>query len=187
MQKNQLSLLAASVALAASTLLGTVRAAEPPSSPVAAHAPMARHHGHDFMRSMQQLHDQLKLSPPQEQAWQQALAHMKRNRQALHENMGRYRALRDSMQHQRILDLSSLRAQRDKIFADNQRLRADTEDQWLAFYNGLNDNQKATVSAAIEARMAKMKAWREHHRAHRHWHHQEPGAPAGASQPSAQQ
>lgn len=175
MRKHSLTLLAASSAIAVATLFNVARAAEPAGTAFPPHG------AHD-MRGLTRLHDQLKLSPQQEQAWQQALAHMKQNHAEQRKNRQQFKAMIDAAKQQKILDLAGMRAQRDKIFEENRRLRDDTENQWLAVYNGLNDSQKEIVSNAIKARMAKMAKWHEH-RMQRRRNAQHPGAaPAPAPQ-----
>jgi uncharacterized membrane protein len=118
-------------------------------------------HGPWGLGDVRKLHDQLKLNPEQEKAWQQALAHTKQNREAMHKNGEQFKSMADAAKGQKVLDLAGMRAQREKVFEQNRQLRNDTEDQWLAVYNGLNDGQKEIVSNAIKARFAMMKARHE--------------------------
>ncbi|GAB3629573.1 hypothetical protein PTE30175_01276 [Pandoraea terrae] len=164
---RKLSIAAASAILVTASMFGLAHAADP-AAPAAAPAPHDMHRMHeDHMRGpwglsdVRKLHDQLKLNPQQEQAWQQATARAKQNHDAMRKNGEQFKSMAAAAKDQKILDLAGMRAQRDKVFEESRRLRNDTEDQWLAVYNGLNDGQKEMVSTAIKARFAKMEAWRE--------------------------
>ena len=137
-------------------------------------------HGH-FMKELTQLHDQLKLNADQEKQWQAALDTMKQNGQAMRKNHEQMKQQFDSMKNQPILDLNAMHTAHEQVEQQNQQLREQTTQAWLAFYNGLNDQQKTTVSTAIKERFAKMEQRHEKMREHWEQHHK-----GGASAPAAQ-
>ncbi|WP_193098832.1 periplasmic heavy metal sensor [Burkholderia sp. Z1] len=150
------------VAIAAATVLalafGTAHAAQPNDMPPPGGPGAHQMHGHDGgpFGVIMKLHDQLKLNASQEQQWQTAINTMKQNREAMrksHEQMGeQFKA----QQNQPILDLNAMHAARQQAEQQNAQLREQTSTAWLAFYNGLNDQQKTTVSTALKQQFAKM-------------------------------
>lgn len=148
-------------------------------------APMHGAGGHDgwhgkFQKQMEQLHAKLNLNADQEKQWQAALATMKQNREAARANHKQLKEQFDSLKNQPILDLNALHATRQRIEQQDLQLREQTANAWLAFYNGLNDQQKTTVSTALKTRFAKMEQRREKMRErweHRHGAASEPAAP----------
>lgn len=132
-----------------------------------------------MMRRLEALHAQLKLTPEQEQKWQSALATMKQNRQAMHANHQQMRQKFKAARQQSILDLDALHATHQQFEQQNQQLREQTVTAWLAFYDSLNDQQKATVSTMIKKRLAKMEA--RHEKMHERWEKRHGAAPNGAS------
>jgi periplasmic protein CpxP/Spy len=122
------------------------------------------HHG-GFMKELNQLHGQLKLNADQEKAWQAAVDTFKQ------------------MQQQPILDLNAMHTAHQQLEQKDQQIREQTAQAWLNFYNGLNDQQKTTVSAAIKQHFAKME--QRHEKMHQRWE-QHRGA-AGAAPASAPQ
>lgn len=164
---RKLKIAAASAVLVASSLLGVAHAADTATAPAQApHAAM--HHGHGphgpwGLGDVRKLHDQLKLNPQQEQAWQAAMNTAKQNHDAMRQNGQQARQMFAQAKDQKILDLAGMRAAREKVFDQNRQLRSQTEDAWLNVYNSLDDGQKTIVSSAIKARWAKMKAWHDKH------------------------
>jgi periplasmic protein CpxP/Spy len=156
------------VAIAASAVLalafGATAQAAPADQPPPGGPGMQRMHGgHDggpFMM-MKKLHDKLNLSAAQEQQWQAALNTMKQNHEAMRKNHEQLRQQFAAQQNQPILDMNALHAARQQVEQQNAQLREQTSSAWLAFYNGLNDQQKTTVSTAFKERMAKMAQHRE--------------------------
>lgn len=61
-----------------------------------------------------------------------------------------------AQQNQPILDLNALDAARQQAEQQNAQLREQTSAAWLAFYNGLNDQQKTAVSTALKQQFARM-------------------------------
>ncbi len=177
------------VAIAAASVLAltfgaAAHAAEPPPPPG---GPGMMHHGHHGphggpMAVFKRLHDQLKLTPQQEQQYQAAEATAKQNHEAMRQNFEQSRAQFDAAQKQPILDLDAMQAARQQMFQQGAQLHEQTEKAWLAFYDGLNDQQKMQVSTALKADFAKMKA--RHDKMKAHWEHKHAAKAAAASAPA---
>ncbi|HEF4755721.1 TPA: hypothetical protein SAP12_003922, partial [Burkholderia multivorans] len=63
-------------------------------------------------------------------------------------------------------------------------LREQTSAAWLAFYNGLNDQQKATVSTALKQQFARMEQRHEQMKARWQQHREAAKAAKAASAPA---
>ncbi|WP_423758184.1 periplasmic heavy metal sensor [Burkholderia sp. NLJ2] len=174
------------VAIAAATVLalafGTAHAAQPNDMPPPGGPGMNQMHGHDGgpFGAIMKLHDQLKLNASQEQQWQTAVNTMKQNRDAMRKSHEQMREQFKVQQNQPILDLSALHAARQQAEQQNAQLREQTSAAWLAFYNGLNDQQKTTVSTALKQQFAQMQ--QRHEKMKERW--EQHRAAKGASAPA---
>ncbi|MFM0475041.1 periplasmic heavy metal sensor [Paraburkholderia strydomiana] len=157
---------------------GAAYAAQPAPE---AHGGPGGWHGH-FMKELTQLHDQLKLNADQEKQWQAARDTMKQSHEAMRANHEQMKDQFKSAQQQPILDLNAMAAAHQQIEQKDAQLRQQTTDAWLKFYNGLNDQQKTTVSTALKQRFAKMES--RHEKMRERWQHHQQGA---ASAPAANQ
>lgn len=195
-----LAVSATSLALSIGTL-SAVHAQEAASAPTltpgqATHARHAGMHGKHgargwhgrhggFMLGLQKLHGRLNLKADQEKQYQDALNTAKQNHEAMRANFKQFRQQIDTLKQQPILDMSALHDARQHLAQQNAQLRDQTENAWLSFYNGLNDQQKTTVSNALKARFAK--AGQHHAKMHGHGHgHPHAKNGAAASAPAAQ-
>jgi len=163
------------LAVAATSLALSIGVAHA-QTPAPQHGPVAggwHHRGHGgFRKQLEQLHAKLNLNADQEKQWQAALTTMKQSREAARANHRQFKAQFDALKNQPILDLNAMHAARQHVEQQNAQLREQTAGAWLAFYNGLNDQQKTTVSNALKARFAKMEQrhekmrerWQQHHR-----------------------
>ncbi|OJA66067.1 hypothetical protein BGV67_13205 [Burkholderia ubonensis] len=155
------------VAIAAATMLvlafGAAHAAPAADAPPPGGPGMHQMHGHEGgpFGAILRLHDQLKLTAAQEQQWQTAVNTMKQNRDAMRKSHEQMREQFNAQQNQPILDLNAMHAARQQAEQQNAQLREQTSAAWLAFYNGLNDQQKTTVSTAIKQQYARMEQRRE--------------------------
>jgi len=144
-------------------------------------------HRGGFMMGMKKLHDKLHLNADQEKQWQTAVDTAKQNREQARKNFHQMKQQFDSIKNQPIIDMNALHTAHQQIEQQNAQLREQTAQAWLTFYNGLNDQQKTTVSTAFKERMAKMEQRREHmrERMHQRWeqHH---AASAAQAQPAKQ-
>jgi Spy/CpxP family protein refolding chaperone len=158
------------LAIAAASLALTVGAAHA-QTPPAAGGPgspagpgmhqMHGMHGGGFMMGLTKLHDKLNLNAAQEKQWQTALDTMKKTHEQARKNHEQMKQQFESMKNQPILDMNALHAARQQAEQQNAQLREQSAQAWLAFYNGLNDQQKTTVSTALKERFAKMEQRRE--------------------------
>jgi protein CpxP len=138
------------------------------------------HHQHgDFMKELNQLHGKLNLNADQEKQWQAALDTMKQTHQAERANHEQMKQQFKTMLQQPILDLNALHDAHQKVQQQDAQLREQSASAWLAFYNGLNDQQKTTVSTALKQRFARME--QRHEKMHEHWEQHHGAAPDGAS------
>ncbi|MBW0446782.1 periplasmic heavy metal sensor [bacterium M00.F.Ca.ET.228.01.1.1] len=135
-------------------------------------------HGH-FMKELTQLHDQLKLNADQEKQWQAALDTMKQGHEAMRANHEQMKNQFKAAQQQPILDLNAMAAAHQQIEQKDAQLRQQTTDAWLKFYDGLNDQQKTTVSTALKQRFAKMES--RHEKMRERWQQHHGAAPAPAA------
>jgi len=175
------------VAIAAAAVLslafGIAHAAPPADMPPPGGPGMHHHMGDGGpFGVIEHLHDKLNLSAAQEQQWQTAVNTMKQDREAMRKSHEQMRAQFQAQQKQPILDLNAMNAAREQAEQQHTQWRAQTSAAWLAFYNGLNDQQKTTVSSAIKERFAKME--QRHEQMHERWEQHHKG---GASAPAAQQ
>jgi len=134
-------------------------------------------HG-QFMKQLTQLHDELKLNADQEKQWQAALDTMKQSHEAMRANHEQMKSQFKAAQQQPILDLNAMAAAHQQIEQKDAQLRQQTTDAWLKFYNGLNDQQKTTVSTALKQRFAKMES--RHEKMRERWQHHQGAASAPA-------
>jgi Spy/CpxP family protein refolding chaperone len=182
-QKTSRFLAVAAASLALS--IGVAHAQTPPQPHPAGHpGGWGWHHrGHgQFKKQLEALHAKLHLNADQEKQWQAALTTMKQNREAARANRKQMKEQFDSLKNAPILDLNAMHAAHQHFDEQNAQLREQTATTWLAFYNGLNDQQKTTVSNALKARFAKMEQRREKMREHWQQHHGAASAPAAAKQ-----
>lgn len=187
MSTTKMSRVLAVAATALAIATGAAHAAQPvaPASAAAAH-PAGEHgwRGHErggFIAQLKKLHDQLNLNPEQEKQWQAALDTMKQNHQAMRANHEQIRQQFKAAQQQPILDLNAMAAAHQQIEQKDAQLHQQTTDAWLKFYNGLNDQQKTTVSTALKQRFAKMES--RHEKMRERWEHRHDAA----SEPAANQ
>ncbi|MGI4860870.1 MAG: periplasmic heavy metal sensor [Janthinobacterium lividum] len=127
-----------------------------PGGPGRPGGPMGQPGGPWLAHVLQRLHDQLKLTPAQEQAWNQARTNTQHNFEAMHANHDAMRKQMETAAQQPILDLSALQAAHAQDAAREQTLRSDTEQNWITFYNGLTDPQKTLVSTEIKQQWKRM-------------------------------
>jgi len=173
------------VAMAAAAVLslafGIAHAAPPADMPPPGGPGMHHHHmgeGGPF-GVIEHLHDKLNLSAAQEQQWQTAVNTMKQGREAMRKSHEQMRAQFQAQQKQPILDLNAMNAAREQAEQQHAQLRAQTSAAWLAFYNGLNDQQKTTVSTALKQQFARME--QRHEKMKERWEqHRQAGKAASA-------
>jgi periplasmic protein CpxP/Spy len=174
-----LAIAAASLALT----MGVAQAQTPPSDgPGGPGGPGMHHmHGGGFMMGLKKLHDKLNLNADQEKQWQAALDTMKQNHEQMRKIHEQMKQQFESMKNQPILDMNALHNAHQQAEQQKAQLHEQSAQAWLAFYNGLNDQQKTTVSTAIKEHFAKME--QRHEKMHQQWQQHQHGA---ASAPAGQ-
>jgi periplasmic protein CpxP/Spy len=133
-------------------------------------------------KQLDELHAQLKLNADQEKLWQTALDTMKQGHQQMRDAHKQMHDQFKSMENQPILDLNAMHAAHQKIEQQEAQTREQTAQAWLNFYNGLNDQQKTTVSTALKKHFAKMHE--RHEKMHERWEKRGAAPAAGASAPA---
>lgn len=193
---NKPSLRAAMIAAALSFTIGVAHAAAPAApddGPGGAagwhHGPRGgEHHGHGGpLEVLKRVHDKLNLSAAQEQQYQNLVAQTKQNREAQHKLHEQMFAQMKAQQDQPIIDFNALHAAQQQTEQQSAQLREQTAAAWLAFYSGLSDAQKTTVSTAVKAQFAKMETRRAQFEQHRAQWQAKHAAAAAASAPAAPQ
>lgn len=181
-----LAIAAASLALSFGATAANAQTPPPPAGPGMMHGGPGMHGGHgmhgDFMMGFKKLHDKLNLNAAQEKQWQAALDTMKQNHEAMHKNREQLKQQFDSMKSQPILDMNALHAAHQQVEQQDAQLREQTSQAWLAFYNGLNDQQKTTVSSALKERFAKME--QRHEKMRERWEQHQKDNKGAASAPA---
>ncbi|WP_213296881.1 Spy/CpxP family protein refolding chaperone [Paraburkholderia sacchari] len=173
-----LAIAATSLALSFGATAANAQTPPPPAGPGMMHGGHGMHG--DFMMGFKKLHDKLNLNAAQEKQWQAALDTMKQNHEAMRKNREQLKQQFDSMKSQPILDMNALHAAHQRVEQQDAQLREQTAQAWLAFYNGLNDQQKTTVSSALKERFAKMEQRREKMRERWEQHQQDNKGAASA-------
>jgi periplasmic protein CpxP/Spy len=170
------------LAIAAASLALTMGAAHAQTPPAGGQGGpgMHRMHGGGFMMGLKKLHDKLNLNADQEKQWQAALDTMKQTREQARKNHEQMKQQFDAMKNQPILDMNALHAARQQAEQQNAQLREQNAQAWLAFYNGLNDQQKTTVSTALKERFAKME--QRHEKMRQRWEQHRGAASAAKAQ-----
>lgn len=170
------------LAIAAASLALTMGAAHAQTPPAGAQGGPGMHRMHDggFMMGLKKLHDKLNLNADQEKQWQAALDTMKQTREQARKNHEQMKQQFDAMKNQPILDMNALHAAHQQVEQQNAQLREQNAQAWLAFYNGLNDQQKTTVSTALKERFAKME--QRHDKMRQRWEQHRGAASAAQAQ-----
>jgi uncharacterized membrane protein len=112
--------------------------------------------GNQFMAQMEDLHPQLSLNAAQETLWQTALDTMRQSHAAERLNQDQLQQQREALQQQPILDLKAIHAAHLKAEQQDAQLREQSANAWIAFYDGLNNQQKTSVSALLNQQFAEI-------------------------------
>ncbi len=124
-------------------------------------------HGHDTdpISVIASLQAQLKLDTSQQLQFDNALAQSKAARDAMRTGFAQLKTASQSELAKSAPDLASLAALSDQVQQQNSGLRKQARAAWLALYDTLSAEQKLTVRDAINARIAKVEAFRAQMRA----------------------
>ena len=112
--------------------------------------------GNQFMAQMKDLHPQLSLNAAQETLWQTALDTMRQSHAAERLNQDQLQQQREALEQQPILDLKAIHAAHLKAEQQDAQLREQSANAWIAFYDGLNNQQKTSVSALLNQQFAEI-------------------------------
>jgi len=127
--------------------------------PALSQMPMAHGHG-DPLAVIESLKASLNLNTSQQQQWDSAVAASQSARQTAHANFAQLKAATQAELAKAEPDLAALAAQADAVQDQNSAARKAARSAWLALYATFTSDQKTVVRNAIQARMAKMEAFR---------------------------
>lgn len=124
-------------------------------------------HGHDSdpLSVIASLQSQLKLNTSQQMQFDNALTQSKAARDAAKSGFAQLKAATQSELAKSAPDLASLAALSDQVQQQNSGVRKQARAAWLALYDTLSPDQKLTVRDGINARIAKVEAFRAQMRA----------------------
>lgn len=103
---------------------------------------------------IRQLHDTLNLTATQEVQWQAALDAMRNSHAVAKMNADQMQVSMRSLIDQPVLDLNAIHAAHLKAAQADALLPEQSSKAWLAFYSGLNNDQKKVFSDAMRPQLA---------------------------------
>jgi phosphoenolpyruvate-protein kinase (PTS system EI component) len=119
-------------------------------------------HGmHDPLAVLQRIQAKLNLNTSQQQQWDAAVAQSKAAHEAIRANFQQLNAATQAELAKTDPDLAALAALSDQLQQQNIAQRQQARAAWLALYGTFSADQKTTVKDAINARMARMDAFRQ--------------------------
>ncbi len=104
---------------------------------------------------MKELHSQLGLNAQQEALWQTALDTMRQSHAAERLNEDQLQQV-EAQQQQPILDLKAIHAAHLKAEQQDAQLREQSANAWIAFYDGLDNQQKTSVSTLLNQQFSEI-------------------------------
>jgi protein CpxP len=119
-------------------------------------------HGmHDPLAVLQRIQAKLNLNTSQQQQFDAAVAQSKAAHQAIRANFQQLKTATQSELAKDDPDLAALATLSDQVQQQNIAQRKQARAAWLALYGTFSAEQKATVKDAINARMARIDAFRQ--------------------------
>ena len=119
-------------------------------------------HGmHDPFAVLQRIQAKLNLNTSQQQQFDAAVAQSKAVHDAIRANFQQLKTATQTELAKAEPDLAALAALADQVQQQNIAQRKQARAAWLALYGTFSAEQKATVRDAINARMARMDAFRQ--------------------------
>lgn len=100
--------------------------------------------------NLKDLHDQLNLNAAQEVQWQAAVDAMRQSHSAARMNADEMQVKEAALLQKPILDLAALHAMHEQAEQADAQLPEQSAKAWLAFYSGLDNQQKTLVSTAFK-------------------------------------
>jgi len=120
----------------------------------------------DPLAMLQRLQAKLNLNTSQQQQFDAAVAQSKAAHQAMRANFEQLKTATQAELAKAAPDLAALAALSDQVQQQNIAQRQQARAGWLALYATFSADQKATVRDAINARIARMQAFRQHMQDH---------------------
>ena len=119
-------------------------------------------HGmHDPLAVLQRIQAKLNLNTSQQQQFDAAVAQSKTVHDAIRANFQQLKAATQTELAKADPDLAALASLSDQVQQQNIAQRKQARAAWLALYGTFSADQKTTVKDAINARMARMDAFRQ--------------------------
>jgi periplasmic protein CpxP/Spy len=119
-------------------------------------------HGmHDPFAVLQRIQAKLNLNTSQQQQFDAAVAQSKTVHDAMRANFQQLKTATQAELAKADPDLAALATLADQVQQQNIAQRKQARAAWLALYGTFSAEQKATVRDAINARMARMDAFRQ--------------------------
>jgi len=128
---------------------------------VTAWAQAPGHGMHDPLAVLQKIQAKLNLNTSQQQQWDTAVAQSKTAHDAIRANFQQLKAATQAELAKPDPDLAALASLSDQLQQQNIAQRKQARTAWLALYGTFSADQKTTVKDAINARMARMDAFRQ--------------------------
>jgi len=128
---------------------------------VTAWAQAPGHGMHDPLAVLQKIQAKLNLNTSQQQQWDTAVAQSKTVHDAIRANFQQLKAATQAELAKADPDLAALASLSDQVQQQNIAQRKQARAAWLALYGTFSAEQKTTVRDAINARMARMDAFRQ--------------------------
>jgi protein CpxP len=119
-------------------------------------------HGmHDPLAVLQRIQAKLNLNTSQQQQFDAAVSQSKTAHEAIRANFQQLKAATQAELAKPDPDLAALATLSDQVQQQNIAQRKQARAAWLALYATFTADQKTTVRDAINARMARMEAFRQ--------------------------
>jgi phosphoenolpyruvate-protein kinase (PTS system EI component) len=116
---------------------------------------------HDPLAVPQEIQAKLNLNTSQQQQWDAAVAQSKAAHDAIRANFQQLKTATQAELAKSDPDLAALASLSDQLQQQNVAQRKQARAAWLALYGTFSADQKTTVKDAINARMARMDAFRQ--------------------------
>jgi protein CpxP len=116
---------------------------------------------HDPLMVPQEIQAKLNLNTSQQQQWDAAVAQSKAAHDAIRANFQQLKAATQGELAKSDPDLAALASLSDQLQQQNIAQRTQARAAWLALYGTFSADQKTTVKDAINAKMARMDAFRQ--------------------------
>jgi hypothetical protein len=128
---------------------------------VTAWAQAPGHGMHDPLAVLQKIQAKLNLNTSQQQQWDTAVAQSKTAHDAIRANFQQLKTATQAELAKSDPDFAALASLSDQLQQQNIAQRKQARAAWLALYGTFSADQKTTVKDAINARMARMDAFRQ--------------------------